>query len=86
MTNPIAQMLSNTQSQSLANNISSFLKMAQDPSIMLQQLIANKDPRLSQLMDMINKNGGDPQKLARQVLAERGIDADQFINQLKNNQ
>lgn len=85
MTNPIVQMLSNTQSQNLANNISSFLKMAQDPSIMLQQLMANKDPRLSQLMDMINKNGGDPQKLARQALAERGIDADQLINQLKNN-
>lgn len=85
MKNPIAQTLSNTQSQSLANNISSFLKIAQDPSAMLQQLMANRDPRLTRLMNMINQSGGDPEKLARKILAERGIDADQLINQLKNN-
>lgn len=85
MKNPIAQTLSSTQSQSLANNISSFLKMAQDPSTMLQKLMASRDPRLTQLMNMINQSGGDPEKLARYILAERGIDADQLINQLKNN-
>ena len=84
MKNPIAQTLSNTQSQSLANNISSFLKMTQDPSTMLQQLMASRDPRLTQLMNMINQSGGDPQKLARKILAERGIDADQLINQLRS--
>lgn len=84
MTNPIAQMLSNTQSQNLASNISSFLKMMNNPQSMMQQLMANKDPRMSQLMSMINQNGGDPQKLARQMLAQNGIDADQLINQLTN--
>ena len=84
MKNPIAQTLSNTQSQSLANNISSFLKMTQDPSTMLQQLMASRDPRLTRLMNMINQSGGDPQKLARKILAERGIDADQLINKLRS--
>lgn len=84
MKNPIAQTLSSTQSQNLANNIFSFLKMTQDPSTMLQKLMASRDPRLTQLMNMINQSGGDPEKLARKILAERGIDADQLISQLRS--
>lgn len=83
MINPIMQTLSNTQSQNLANNISSFLKTVGNPSSLLQQMISKNDPRVGQLFNKIQESGGDPQKLARKLLAQRGIDADQLINQLK---
>lgn len=83
MINPIMQTLSSTQSQNLANNISSFLKTVKNPVNLLQQMMSNNDPRLGELMNKIQESGGDPQKLARQLLAEQGIDADQLINKLK---
>ena len=61
--NPILQMLGNTQSQSLASNINSFLSMfnsIKNPQAMLQQMIANNDPKITQIMNMVNQNGGDP--------------------------
>jgi phage shock protein A len=61
--NPILQMLGNTQSQSLASNINSFLSMfnsIKNPQAMLQQMIANNDPKITQIMKMVNQNGGDP--------------------------
>lgn len=61
--NPILQMLGNTQSQSLASNINSFLNMfnsIKNPQAMLQQMIANNDPKITQIMNMVNQNGGDP--------------------------
>lgn len=82
MINPIMQTLSNTQSQNLASNISSFLKMMKSPASAMQQMVANKDPRMSQLINAINENGGDPEQLARKLLAERGIDADELIKQI----
>lgn len=61
--NPILQMLGNTQSQNLASNINSFLSMfnsIKNPQAMLQQMIANNDPKITQIMNMVNQNGGDP--------------------------
>lgn len=61
--NPILQTLGNTQSQSLASNINSFLNMfnsIKNPQAMLQQMIANNDPKITQIMNMVNQNGGDP--------------------------
>lgn len=81
-------MLGNTQSQSLASNINSFLSMfnsIKNPQAMLQQMIANNDPKITQIMNMVNQNGGDPQKLARQMLSQRGINADQLIKEICKN-
>ena len=42
------------------------------------------DPRTQQVMDYVNKNGGNAQQLFYQMAQQKGIDPNVIINQIKS--
>lgn len=48
------------------------------------QSMAAQNPQMAQIMPLLQK-GMTPEQVAREICRARGIDADQFIKQLKNN-
>lgn len=58
------------------------LKSAQNPQAMLQQMISG-NPQYSQLMQIIQDNGGDAQKAFYAMADKMGVNGDDIINALK---
>ena len=60
----------------------SMVKAAKDPQAALSQLAMN-NPQLKQVMDIVQKHGGDPMTAFRNTAAEMGVDPDEIMNMLK---
>ena len=60
----------------------SMVKAAKDPQGMLNQL-AMTNPQLKQVMDIVNKHGGDPMAAFRSMASEMGVDPDEILNLMK---
>ena len=58
------------------------VKSAQNPHIAMQTLI-NNNPQLKQIMDIVQQNGGNAEKVFYQLAQERGINPDDILNMLK---
>lgn len=58
------------------------VRMAQNPQAALNQLIMN-NPQMKQVMDIVQKHGGDPMKAFRAEAEARGMDPDEILNMLK---
>ena len=39
---------------------------------------------MGQVMNMLSSNGASPEQMVRRMCRERGIDVDEFLNNLKN--
>ena len=58
------------------------VRMAQNPQAALNQLIMN-NPQMKQVMDIVQKHGGDPMKAFRAEAEARGMDPDEILNMLR---
>ena len=45
--------------------------------------MVESNPNYPQVMNLINQNGGNAQQLFYQIAKEKGVDANAFLNQLK---
>ena len=49
---------------------------------MLNQMMQN-NPQYKQVMDYVNKNGGDPKTAFYKMAEEQGVNPDEILNMLK---
>ena len=63
-------------------NLMSMLQGARDPQAMLQAMAQN-NPQLKQVMDIIQKHGGDPMAAFRAEAQARGMDPNQIMSMFK---
>ena len=63
-------------------NMMNMIRNAGNPQMMLQQMMA-QNPQMRQVMDYVNKNGGDPKKAFYQMAQEKGVDPQTILNQLQ---
>ena len=54
---------------------------AQNPQLMLNQMMMN-NPQMKQVMDIVQKHGGDPMTAFRKEAEERGVDPDEILRML----
>ena len=59
-----------------------MVKDAQNPQAMLQSL-AQSNPQLRQVMDVVQQAGNDPQKAFYAMCQQKGIDPNTILNALK---
>ena len=59
-----------------------FYKSAKDPLDALNRMMQN-NPRMKQIMDYVNANGGDARSAFYKLAEEKGINPDDILSQLK---
>lgn len=59
-----------------------MLRGSGDPMAMFQTMVQN-NPQFKQVMDIVQKHGGDPMKAFREEAQARGIDPDQIMDMMK---
>lgn len=65
-----------------AKQMMSILQGSQNPQAMLNQMIVN-NPQLKQVMDLVNKYGGDPDKALESVAQQYGISKEDIYDLMK---
>ena len=71
-----------TQALGPIRQMMSMVRAAGDPRAMLGQLAMN-NPQLKQVMEIVQKHGGDPMAAFRAEAEERGVDPNEILNMLK---
>lgn len=59
-----------------------MLQGSQNPQAMLNQMVMS-NPNLKQVMDIINQNGGDPQKAFYALAEQKGVNPQDVLDMLK---
>ncbi len=59
-----------------------LVRSSNNPGAALQ-MMAQKNPQLKQVMDVVNQSGGEPQKAFYTLCQQRGVDPQQILNALK---
>lgn len=59
----------------------SMIQNSRNPQAMLQSLIQS-NPKLQQMINYINKNGGNPKDAFYNMAKEKGIDPEEFLRTL----
>lgn len=86
MQNPILQAL--TPRSPMANNLGQIKQMmnmvrsAGNPQAMIQSM-AQSNPQLRQVMDIVNQSGGDPKAAFYKMAQEKGVDPEQILSMLR---
>ena len=81
----ILQQLSRGSAAQMAQPVRQIMNMvraAQNPQAALNQLIMT-NPQMKQVMDIVQKHGGDPMTAFRKEAEARGVDPNEILNQLK---
>lgn len=80
----LQQLGKSNMSQTLqpVRQMMNMVRAAQNPQAMLNQLIMN-NPQLKQVMDIVQKHGGDPMKAFREEAAAAGMNPDEIMGMLK---
>lgn len=58
------------------------IKSASDPNAAMQML-ANKNPQMRQVMQMVQENGGDPKAAFYNLAKQKGVDPEQILSMLR---
>ena len=86
MQNPMLQVLKNTAPvNNNLNQIKQMMNMVQssrNPQMMLQS-IAQSNPQMKQVMDIVNKSGGNPKAAFYKMAEEKGVDPEQVLSMLR---
>lgn len=85
MQNPILQDLTKSPIPNNLTQIKQMMNMvrsAGNPQMMLQSMAQN-NPQLKQVLDIIQQSGGDPKAAFYKMAQEKGIDPDQILSMLK---
>ena len=81
----ILQQLSKNNMARLAQPVRqmmSAVRTAQNPQLALNQLIMN-NPQMKQVMDIVQKHGGDPMAAFRAEAEARGVDPDEIMAMIR---
>ena len=81
----ILQQLGNANQNPMIQQINQMLnsvRMAQNPQLMVQQII-NNNPAMRQAMQYVQQHGGDPKAVAEQLYRENGLDIRQPMRGIK---
>ena len=87
MSNPVFSSFNNGPTQTSLNSSSSWkglfnqIKNSSNPNAMMQQLLTSS-PRFQEVRNYINQNGGDAKTAFYNLAAQKGIDPNNFLNQL----
>ena len=86
MSNPIFSSF-NSSTQTSPNSSSSWkglfnqIKNSSNPNAIMQQLLTS-NPRFQEVRNYINQNGGDAKTAFYNLAAQKGVDPNNFLNQL----
>ena len=80
----LQQLGKNSMAQAVqpVRQLMNMVRAAKDPQAALNQLAMN-NPQLKQVMDIVQKHGGDPMTAFRKTAEEMGVDADEILNMMK---
>lgn len=81
----ILQQLSRGSMSQLAQpvrQIMNAVRSAQNPQAALNQIIMT-NPQMKQVMDIVQKHGGDPMTAFREEAKARGVDPNEILDMLK---
>ena len=81
---PILQALqgSNPSGMSQIRRMMDMVRSAGNPQAMMSQL-AQSNPQLRNVMDIVNQSGGDPKAAFYRLAQERGVDPNQILSMLR---
>ena len=88
MGNPILSQMTQTRLQQMSGPIQQMKRMMNqlqtmsNPQAALQSFMTN-NPKSKQVMDLIQKSGGDPQKAFYALAEQQGINPDDVLNMLR---
>ena len=69
----LQQLGANSPNLAGIQNLARTIKGLKNPQAYLQQMLAEKNPQLTQAMEYVQKNGGDPKAAFEKLAAEKGI-------------
>ena len=81
----ILQQLGRNSAAQMAQPVKQMMNMvraAQNPQAALSSLVMN-NPQMKQIMDIVQKHGGDPMAAFRAEAEARGVDPDEILNMLR---
>ena len=81
----ILQQLGKSNMAQLAQPVRQMMSMvrtAQNPQLMLNQIVMN-NPQMKQVMDIVQKHGGDPMTALRKEAEAAGISPEEILGMLK---
>ena len=59
-----------------------MVKAAKNPQAMMQ-MMAQQDPQISQVMNFVQQNGGDPKTAFYKLAEQRGVNPDEVLQMLR---
>lgn len=77
MTNP--NILNNLQQ---VKNMMSLVQGASNPTMMMQTMIS-QNPKLKEVMEYVNQNGGDAKSAFYAMAKQKGVDPEQILSMLR---
>lgn len=83
--NPMLQVLKNSPINNNLSQIKQMMNMvrsAGNPQAMLQSMAQN-NPQMKQVMDIIGQSGGDPRAAFYRMAEEKGVDPEQILSMLR---
>ena len=78
----LMQLVRNNPMIGQAKQMMGMLRMAQNPQAMLNQMMVN-NPKLKEVMDIVNQYGGDPNKALEELSKQYGVTAQDIYDLLK---
>ena len=78
----LMQLVRNNPMIGQAKQMMAMLKAAQNPQMLLNQMIST-NPKMKEVMDLVNQYGGDPNKALQAVAQQNGIDPKEIMDMLK---
>ena len=81
----ILQQLGRNNMAQLAQPVRQMMSMvrtAQNPQLMLNQIVMN-NPQMKQVLDLVQKHGGDPMTALRKEAEAAGISPEEILGMLK---
>ena len=83
MQNPIVQALASRSPQAAqVRQLFSMVKNAGNPQVMLNQMMAS-NPKMKEVMDFVNQNGGDPKRAFYALAKQKGVDPEEILKELR---
>ena len=63
-------------------NMMNQIKLAQNPQMMLNQMMMN-NPQFASVINLINQGGGNPETVFYNLAKQKGVDPNCILNQLR---
>ena len=78
----LQQLTKTSQMMGQIKQMMNMVKGAQNPQAMLNQIMLS-NPRMKQVMEIVNQYGGDPDRAFQAVAQQNGINPQEIMNMLR---